>query len=125
MTTDDTLHQRRQRSLGRIRKLASWLDDALRIPGTNIRLGLDSIIGVIPGFGDTVGLLLSGVVIAEAVRLQAPAGILIRMLVIAAVDYCVGLIPIAGDIFDVYWKANTRNLGLLEAWLASETGEPH
>lgn len=121
MTSAKTLHQRRQRSLARVRRLAPLLDEAVRIPVLGVRVGLDSILGLVPGIGDAAGLVFSGAVIAEGFRMRAPKRILWRMAGITVVDFCVGAIPIAGDLFDIYWKANTRNLGLLEEWLDGET----
>lgn len=126
MTSNEALHRRRQRSLPRVRRLAHWLDDAIPLPVVNTRVGLDSIIGLIPGVGDATGLALSSIVVGEAVRVGAPRRIINRMVGIVTVDFVVGLVPIAGDLFDIYWQANTRNLGLLEDWLAAETeGREH
>ncbi len=92
------------------------LDEAIRIPGTNIRIGLDALLGLLPGGGDVAGGLLSGVIILQAARDGAPGAVLGRMLGNVALDVVVGAVPLLGDIFDVAWRANTRNIRLLQSW---------
>lgn len=120
MITQESLDARRQRSLRRVRHLAHWLDEAIRLPVIGVRVGLDSILGLLPGIGDFAGLILSSLIIAEAARVRAPQHVLVHMGAITAVDFVVGLIPLIGDVFDVFWKANDRNLRLLENWLAQD-----
>lgn len=98
------------------RGLTRVLDELVRIPGTNIRLGLDSIIGLIPGVGDLAGAAMSGYLILAAGRLGAPKAVLLRMLGNIAFDSMIGVVPLLGDLFDVAFKANTRNLKLLERY---------
>ena len=98
------------------RGLTRVLDELVRIPGTNIRLGLDSIIGLIPGVGDLAGAAMSGYLILAAGRLGAPKAVLLRMLGNVAFDSMIGVVPLLGDLFDVAFKANTRNLKLLERY---------
>jgi hypothetical protein len=97
----------------RSRAIAYWLDDAFRIPGTRLRFGLDPLIGLIPGLGDIVGGLLSTYIVVEALRTKAPRGLLLRMLANLGIDMMMAAVPIAGDLFDAGWKANSRNLALL------------
>lgn len=104
-------------SISRARDLAHLLDEAIRIPGTNIRVGLDALIGLIPGGGDVATGLLSGLVMWQAARAGAPSSVLARMLSNVLVDVIVGAIPLLGDLFDVAWRANTKNVRLLESWL--------
>lgn len=104
-------------SLERYRTLASTLDSRFRIPGTPIRFGWDALIGLVPGLGDAAGGLLGAYGLWTAYQLGAPALILIRMLLNLGVDLCVGAIPLLGDLFDIVWKGNQRNLALLERWL--------
>jgi hypothetical protein len=92
------------------------LDEAIRIPGTNIRIGLDALLGLVPGGGDVAGGLLSGVIILQAARAGAPTAVLGRMLGNLVLDLVLGSIPLLGDVFDVAWRANSRNVRLLEAW---------
>ena len=106
-----------RRALGR---LAWLLDEAVAIPGTNQRVGFDALIGLIPGVGDTLGALLSTYIIIEAARRGASAWMVARMLGNVAVETVIGVVPIVGDLFDVVWKANTRNLQLLGDTLARD-----
>ena len=107
----------RGREVDRARAAAHVLDSALRIPGTNIRVGLDPLVGLVPGVGDLVGGVLSAYVVVLAVRHGAPRSVLLRMLSNVAIDSLVGAVPVVGDLFDVGWKASTRNVALLEQYL--------
>jgi Domain of unknown function (DUF4112) len=100
--------------LVRIRRLAWWLDQGIRIPGTQIRVGLDPILGLVPGVGDSAGALLGAAILWEGVRAGVPRLTLARMAANILLDTAVGSVPVAGDVFDAAWKANTRNLDLLE-----------
>ncbi len=99
------------------RALARLLDTAFRVPGLGVRFGLDGLLGLIPGAGDAVGLVLSSYILLVGVRLRAPAPVLFRMLLNIGVDALIGTIPLIGDAFDIGWKANARNVALLERWL--------
>ena len=101
--------------LRRLGRLAWLLDSAFVLPGTRFRFGLDALIGLIPGLGDALGVVISSYIIREAARVGAPPSILVRMAFNVAVEGIVGLVPIAGDVFDAAWKANQRNVALLEA----------
>ena len=101
----------------RLRKLAYWLDDRFRIPGTNWRVGLDGLIGLIPGVGDTVTTALATYIILEAKRLGVPTGTLLRMIGNVLGDFAVGAVPVVGDLIDLRWKANRKNIQLLNAYL--------
>jgi Domain of unknown function (DUF4112) len=107
-----------QQGLERYRKITRLAEDAFRIPGLGIRVGIDALIGLIPGFGDIAGGVLAGYGILVAWRAGAPASLLIRMLGNIAVDTVVGEIPIAGDLFDIAWKSNSKNYRLLERFTA-------
>lgn len=102
-----------------LQQLARLLDAAVRIPGTNIRFGLDAVLGLIPGAGDIAGGLLSSFIIVKAANLGASRSVLARMVMNVAIDSIVGAVPILGDIFDVGWKSNTRNAALLERYAAA------
>ena len=101
------------RRLARLRRLARVMDTALRIPGTRIRFGADSALGLVPGAGDVIGLGVSLFALMEAVRHGAPPRLITRMIGNIAIDTGLGAIPVTGDIFDVLFKSNTRNLKLL------------
>ena len=96
--------------LGRL----SWLmDDLIRVPGLGWRFGLDAIVGLIPGFGDTATSLVSFYILASAVRYRVPKVTLLRMGLNIGIDYLVGSLPLVGDIFDAWWKSNQMNVELL------------
>ena len=105
--------------LARVRALARILDTAFRIPGTGIRFGLDPVLGLVPGLGDVVGVAASGYIIVEAARLGAPPAVVMRMLANVGIEALVGAVPVLGDLFDVGWRANVRNVRLLERHVAS------
>lgn len=106
--------------LKRVRLLSRLLDEQFRIPGTTQRIGLDGLLGLIPGVGDAAGALLSTYILYEAIRLGAPTSVLLRMVTNIGIDTVVGAIPVVGDIFDIVWKANKKNAALLQAYLASQ-----
>ncbi len=109
------LHPAQQNRLQRIRQLSRLLDEAILIPGINKRIGLDPIIGLFPGGGDTVSMLLSAYIVVEAALLGLPKATLMRMVVNIAIDGLTGTVPIVGDMFDFAFKSNTRNLKLVDA----------
>ena len=114
MTPNDASPQgRSKRSLRKLRALAKLLDSAIPLPG-GYRIGLDGLIGLIPGFGDAVGASLSAYIILRAAQMGASWTTLLRMTGNVLIDGFVGLIPILGDLFDFAWKANLRNMVLLE-----------
>jgi hypothetical protein len=104
----------------RVRLLSHLLDEQFRIPGTTYRVGLDGLLGFIPGIGDAVGALLSTYILYEAIRLGAPKALLLRIITNIGIDTVGGVIPVVGDIFDMAWKANKKNAALLHAYLASQ-----
>ena len=105
--------------LARARGLARLLDDLVRVPGTNIGIVLDPLIGLIPGVGDIVGGVMSSYILLVAVQEGAPTSVLIRMLGNIALDSMVGVVPVLGDLFDVGVKSNRRNVDLLERYLGA------
>jgi hypothetical protein len=104
--------------LEQIRRIVRIMDDAVAIPGLGLRVGLDPIIGLLPGAGDLLSASVSGWVIVTAARLGASPAVLVRMLGNAGVDALFGAVPFLGDLFDVAFKAHRKNLRLLEAHLA-------
>lgn len=112
--------QGKQGSLRRIRTVTHLLDNAIAIPGTRFRVGLDPLLGLFPGAGDWLSTVLSVYIVFEAMRFQLPRKTLTRMVSNLLLDLFGGSIPVAGDLFDVTWKANHRNLKLLEAHLQDQ-----
>jgi hypothetical protein len=100
-----------------VRRAAWLLDDAIRIPGTNLRFGIDPLLGLLPVGGDVAGGVLSGYIILAAARAGAPSAVLVRMGVNVVLDALVGTVPLLGDLFDAGWKANRRNAALLEQYV--------
>ena len=101
----------------RLRRLAWLLDSSIPIPGTGWSIGVDALIGLFPFLGDLAGVLLSGYILVEAARLGASKALLGRMALNIAVEGVAGLVPFFGDLFDAAFKANQRNVRLLDAWL--------
>jgi hypothetical protein len=104
----------------RLRQLSYWLDNAIVVPGTGYRIGLDPIIGLVPGGGDTVGMLLSSAIVLEAARMGASKSVLQQMVFNILLETLAGTVPVVGDVFDVAWKSNVRNIKLLEDHLKIE-----
>jgi hypothetical protein len=100
------------------RVLARLLDNAIPIPGTSWRIGLDPIVGLIPGIGDLISATISGYIILEAARAQVPTLTLAKMLGNVGLDTLFGAVPAFGDVFDAAWKSNTKNVALLERHLS-------
>lgn len=93
----------------------SWLmDDLIRVPGLGWRFGLDALIGLIPGFGDTATSLVSFYILVAAVRYRVPKITIMRMALNLALDYVLGSLPFVGDVFDAWWKSNQKNVALLK-----------
>ena len=105
--------------LDHLRRLTYWMDDGLRIPGTQRRVGLDPVFGLVPGVGDAAGAILATAILLEAVRRDITRFALVRMAGNVALDALLGAVPIVGDLFDAAWKANRRNLALLERHIAA------
>ncbi|HEY9693218.1 MAG TPA: DUF4112 domain-containing protein [Oculatellaceae cyanobacterium] len=103
----------------RLRSLTHILDNAIAIPGTRYRVGIDPILGLLPGAGDFIGTAFSGYIVLEAALMGLPRPTLIRMFYNIILDEIVGSIPVIGDFFDLGFKANVKNLALLEAHVAT------
>jgi Domain of unknown function (DUF4112) len=110
-------HAGKHAKLERLERLAYWLDDRFRVPGTRLRVGLDGLVGLVPGVGDVVTNALTAYIIYEAWRLGIPRSVLLRMLANLGIDSVVGIVPLAGDLLDMGFKANRRNVRLLRQHL--------
>ena len=102
------------RALVALRKWAVLLDSAFQVPGTRFRFGIDPIVGLLPGAGDIVTGFFSVMILVHSVRLRIPKVVIARMMLNTAIDLLTGLVPLLGDLFDATFKANLRNLALLE-----------
>ncbi len=114
----DALTGREQAALKRARTMGTLLDEAVEIPGINYRVGLDPVLSIAPVSGDAAGAVLSLYIVAEAARLGVPPKTLLRMAGNIAVDAVAGSVPVLGTLVDAVWKANKRNVALLEDHLA-------
>ncbi|HEX8070110.1 MAG TPA: DUF4112 domain-containing protein [Pyrinomonadaceae bacterium] len=94
-------------------QLSRWMDGLFRIPGVGWRFGLDALVGLVPGVGDTATTIVSFYILAAGVRYRVSKGTLLRMGANIAIDYLLGAIPVAGDLFDAVWKSNQKNVELL------------
>ena len=101
-------------SLNFSRRIARLLDRSIRVPGTDYRVGLDGIIGLIPGVGDVITTGLGSLIVVQAASAGVPAATLMRMLLNMLIDFCIGAIPVVGDIADFFWHSNSRNVRLWE-----------
>ena len=98
-----------------LRRFAYLMDEAFVIPGTRMRLGIDAVLGLIPGIGDVIGAVLSSWIIAGALRHRVPAMVIARMVLNVSIDLIFGAVPLAGDVFDFMYEENMMNMRLLEA----------
>ena len=106
-----------------LEQLSRWMDGLFRVPGTGWRFGLDAIVGLIPGVGDTLTTLVSFYVLAAGVRYRVPKVTLLRMAANIGVDYLFGAVPFVGDLFDFAWKSNQKNVELLRQRAAVSPAE--
>lgn len=112
----------RTETLKRIRQLSRLMDTSIRIPGIGFRIGLDPIIGLVPGAGDLISTAFSAYIIFLATRFRLPSQDLRKMIFNVGLEAVVGAVPLAGDLFDAFYKSNMRNLAILEKHL-TETQE--
>jgi Domain of unknown function (DUF4112) len=109
----------RRAAIDRLDILATLLDTAVLIPGTNIRFGLEALLRIWPGIGDAAASALSLYLLYSAAKLGVPRRLIARMLFNVVIEGAVGAVPIAGDAFDVFFRANRRNVALLRAHFAN------
>ena len=111
-------------AIARVTMVAKLMDSAVLIPGLNRRVGLDAVLGLVPGIGDAVSAALASYIIWEARQLGLPGWKIARMIGNVAVDTAIGAIPLAGDVFDVFFKANQRNLRIIHEHLGTPKRGP-
>ena len=105
-----------------VRALANLMDAAFTLPGTNIRVGLDALLGLLPVIGDAISSAIGSYIIVIASHLGVSKAVLARMALNQGIDMLIGIVPLVGDVFDIGWKANLRNAKLLEQALADPRG---
>ena len=104
----------KEEKLIRLKRLSERLDDTFTIPGTKYKIGIEALIGAVPIIGDLIGGILASYIMYSGVKIGAPPRIIARMAVNIAIDFAIGSIPIIGDLFDLVWKANRKNVELIE-----------
>ena len=107
--------------LVRLRQLSKNLDESFTIPGTKIKFGMDALLGLVPGGGDIVSGVFSLYMLRAAIKMKLPKRAIFSMFLNIIVDTTVGVIPVAGDIFDIFWKSNKRNLQIIEKHLNKQS----
>ena len=107
----------------RMRFVANLLDDSIRVPGTEFRIGIDPILGILPGAGDAVAAAMSVYIVLESARLGVPFLTLLRMMANVTLDFAIGSVPVIGTLFDAAWKANQTNVELAVKHLGGESIE--
>ena len=105
----------------RMRFVANLLDDSIRVPGTEFRIGIDPILGILPGAGDAVAAAMSVYIVLESARLGVPFLTLLRMMANVTLDFAIGSVPVIGTLFDAAWKANQTNVELAVEHLGGES----
>ncbi len=106
-----------EQSKEKLNRLAWLMDNSFRIPGTQIRFGLDGLIGLIPGIGDALGAIISSHILTQAAHMGVPKSLLLKMVFNIGLDAILGVIPVLGDVSDFIWKANQRNVELLSDYI--------
>jgi hypothetical protein len=109
-----------ERRIAALRHVSRLLDSNYQVPGTSYRFGLDPIIGLVPGIGDLISPLFTIALLWQSHDLNLPHVVQLRMLFNVAIDTVIGIVPVAGDLFDFAWKANDMNMALLDRHAAEE-----
>ena len=103
-----------EEKLTRLRQLSDNLDESFTIPGTNIKFGIDALIGLVPGGGDLIGSLFSLYLLRTAIKMKLPKSAILSIMFNIIIDTTIGIMPVIGDIFDIFWKSNKRNMKIIE-----------
>ena len=104
----------KEEKLIRLKRLSERLDNTFTIPGTKYKIGIEALIGAVPIIGDLIGGILASYIMYSGMKMGAPPQIIARMAVNIAIDFAIGSMPIIGDLFDLVWKANKKNVELIE-----------
>ncbi|AUL72255.1 hypothetical protein ATS72_000865 [Pseudoalteromonas sp. 13-15] len=112
--------QHRQAALKRLERFSQLTDSSIRFPFTNFRFGIEAVIGFVPVVGDVIGLILSSYVLFEAHKLGISWHVKLRIIINMLIDFFIGSIPLFGDIFDAFFKANTRNTLILKKYITKQ-----
>ena len=110
-----------EEKLTRLRQLSENLDESFTIPGTNIKFGIDALIGLVPGGGDLIGGLFSLYLLRTAIKMKLPKSAILSIMFNIIIDTTIGIVPVIGDIFDIFWKSNKRNMRIIEKHLVNRT----
>lgn len=124
-TTTKLSAAERARKLARLQRIARTMDKAWGIPFTRWRFGMDSVLGLVPGAGDAVNLVVGIYTLHLARQLGAPPALLVKMAANTGIDFGVGSVPVIGDILDLFFKSNVRNVKLLTDYLEKQGEWPH
>lgn len=111
---DEEIIELNEEKLLRLKLLSERLDNSIKIPGTNQKIGIDAIVGIIPILGDFIGVIFSTYILYSGIKMGVSSKIVKKMAANIAIEFIIGSIPIIGDIFDALWKANKRNVELIE-----------
>ena len=109
LSSQKHLSRQREQLKNKLNRLAWLMDNSFRIPGTQLRFGIDGLIGLFPGLGDALGALISSHIISQAAQMGVPKSVLLKMAFNVAIDALLGIFPVIGDMSDFIWKANYRN----------------
>jgi hypothetical protein len=111
---DEEIIERNEEKLLRLKLLSERLDELTKIPGTNQKVGIDAIIGLIPILGDLIGAVFSTYIMYSGIKMGVSSKVVTKMAANIGIEFIIGSFPIIGDIFDILWKANKRNVELIE-----------
>lgn len=106
-------------TVNRLRRLSYILDNSIPVPGTGYRIGIDPLLGLVPVWGDVAGAILSAYIVVNALKLGISRKVLLTMIYNILAETIIGVVPVLGNIFDATWKANMRNMRLLEGYIGS------
>ena len=113
------------RDIEQLESMANWMDSRFKLPFIPIRIGMDSLIGLLPVIGDSMSFISTAYILGKAQRYHLPLHIKARIVWNGFIDWLIGSIPLIGDIFDIGWKANLKNVALIKAYLSNADANIH